>query len=266
MYYHAAGANPVGALTQTALFDNLGNLSLPIGGLTTGTSFAGGWPIAGDLNVRRGGSTTGYVFVGDTNHYYGYDGTNLQVLGNAVVQGTLTLTGSFQVNTSRGANAGSIYLNTSAGSGSDVQIFAENGALYFWPHSATPQYYFQASTNAGWGPLTASAFTVASARKFKTDVRTLSDPLRILADERLHGVRYTDIATGQPGVGVVADDWLAVLPEIVKLDERGDVLAFDYDRLGAVTFEALKLYVEQTDPRLAALEARCQELEARLAA
>jgi hypothetical protein len=110
-------------------------------------------------------------------------------------------------------------------------------------------------TNAGaW---TGASFAPVSARSFKEDIVPLVDPLSFVRDERLHGVRYRDMRQqGKGSVGFVADDWLAALPEVVVKDDQGEVSALDYDRIGAVTFEALKQFVRQTEARLAALEGR----------
>jgi hypothetical protein len=104
------------------------------------------------------------------------------------------------------------------------------------------------------GNFRALSFTPTSARKLKADIQPLNDPLGIVLDERVHGVSYTERATGERRVGFVADDWAPVLPEVVAFDNLGEVLALDYDRLSAVTFEALKQYVARTEARLAALE------------
>ena len=103
-------------------------------------------------------------------------------------------------------------------------------------------------------PVYASAFSVQSARKVKDNIHVLADPLSLVQDDRLHAVRYISRDTNKTSVGFVADDWLPVLPEVVTLDDIGDVMALDYDRISAVTFEALKQYAIQTNHRLDALE------------
>jgi hypothetical protein len=95
---------------------------------------------------------------------------------------------------------------------------------------------------------------VVSARKSKDNIAVLTDPLNIVLNPRVHGVSYTEKATGDRKIGFVADDWLGVLPEVVALDDMGDVFGFDYDRLGALTFEALKQLALNVNARLDALE------------
>lgn len=110
------------------------------------------------------------------------------------------------------------------------------------------------SQGGGFSPCQASAFNPVSARRFKADIVTLDDPLDMVLDERVHAVRYTNIWTDEPSLGFVAEDWLGVLPEVVDLNDDGDVMALDYDRISAVTFEALKQHVIKTNARLDALE------------
>ena len=62
----------------------LGNFIVAAGGIATGASFAGGWPIAGDINVRRGSTATGYIFYADSSHYIGFDGSIFQCVGAPV--------------------------------------------------------------------------------------------------------------------------------------------------------------------------------------
>jgi hypothetical protein len=132
---------------------------------------------------------------------------------------------------------------------------------------------------ASYAPIYASAFTVQSTRAIKSEVRSIRvDPLAILLDPTLHGISYTDIPTNSPKVGFVAEAWEKIMPELVayevvpvqdgeRLTSRmtNNIFGMDYGAVGAITFEALKLYVDQTDTRLEQAEARIAELEARVA-
>ena len=118
------------------------------------------------------------------------------------------------------------------------------------------QHWFMTNGQATWAPVYAGSFTPQSARKSKDNIRVLEDPLRFVLDDTLHGVRYTERSTGDEKVGFIADDWREALPEVVALDNDGDVFGIDYDHLTAVTFEALKQHALKTEARLSALEAR----------
>lgn len=170
------------------------------------------------------------------------------------IAGSLQTATSITTNMNRGSNVG---INFHASQVAwDVGMFVESGNIYWWPTSPSANYFFQANGNLGWGTLTAAAFTVASAAKDKLAIRTLDDPLSIVLDDRVHGISYMDRLTSDRRIGFVANEWLAVVPEIVSTDALGQPLGMDYARVGAITFEALKQYAHQTDARLDALEAK----------
>jgi hypothetical protein len=109
----------------------------------------------------------------------------------------------------------------------------------------------------------ANAWNIHSSRAFKTGIQPLADPIGIVLNDALHAVEYSYVAraadgrqtTLPPDIGFIADDWLLHVPEVVSTDQTGNPVAMDYMRVGAITFEALKIYMQQTDARLAALEA-----------
>jgi hypothetical protein len=115
-------------------------------------------------------------------------------------------------------------------------------------------YHSMEASSGGYAPVYASAFTPNSALKDKANLRLLEDPLSYVQDERLHAVRYDDRRTGEERIGFVADVWQAFEPSLVALNTEGAVEALDYDRIGAIVFEALKQYIARTDTRLSALE------------
>jgi Chaperone of endosialidase len=113
----------------------------------------------------------------------------------------------------------------------------------------------------------ANSWLTASSSEHKSDIQPITDALAVLLHPRLHGVTYEHvdhdpddsrrIMRSVPSVGFIADDWLAVVPQLVTVDaDSGAATAMDYGRVGAFTFEALKEYIQNTDARLAALEER----------
>lgn len=95
----AAGTGPLAQATKISI-DNTGILTsttyVRATGFATGASMGAGWPIAGDINATRG--TTGYVFLGDSNHYVGFDGASYQMVSGPLnVGGGVTAT-SAQIN------------------------------------------------------------------------------------------------------------------------------------------------------------------------
>jgi len=131
--------------------------------------------------------------------------------------------------------------------------FYANGPGISYGCGAGGNHEFQ-YTAGGYAPTYAASFNIGSARRFKTDIEPLADPLSLVTDDTLHAVSYTDIQQRKRSLGFVAEDWLERLPEVVARDQEGQVAALDYARIGAVVFEALKHYIAQTNARLDALE------------
>jgi hypothetical protein len=86
------------------------------------------------------------------------------------------------------------------------------------------------------GTVTAANFITASDRKWKTDIRPITEFETILSS--IHGVRYTWAATGQPDIGVIAQDVIGPLPEAVIAGTEGYHVA--YNKLIPVLIEAVK--------------------------
>ncbi|MBC7774272.1 MAG: tail fiber domain-containing protein [Phycisphaerae bacterium] len=122
------------------------------------------------------------------------------------------------------------------------------------------------------GVVRASAFIVSSDRRYKTNIRTLDGAMsKIMA---MRGTTY-DFAEGKmpeevakdKQVGFIAQEMQTVMPELVKADENG-MLAVNYIGVIPVLVEALKEQhevIEEKETRIAALEAKNNELQDRLA-
>lgn len=85
----------------------------------------------------------------------------------------------------------------------------------------------------------ADSWGTYSSRRWKTNIRTLEGALdRVL---RLRGVTYNWKETGEPDIGLIAEEVGQVVPEIVHYeDNRVDAQSVDYARLVAVLIEAVK--------------------------
>jgi hypothetical protein len=180
------------------------------------------------------------------------DGANLLLYANAGA--VFTRASGMYVQNSAGQYV-NVYCGASQYPGGPYISAAGGGPTLVYRTISPNQHSFE-FISGGYAPIYASAFTPASARKFKTDIQILVDPLAVVLDPRVHGVSYTELASGEHKLGFVADDWLGVEPSVVGLNEWGDVETLDYDRISAVTFEALKQHVIATNKRLDALEAR----------
>lgn len=183
--------------------------------------------------------------------------------GNGSGNAAVGITGTLQVSSTCTFSAGVTCagLTSSGGINAPQYVLTGGGGQYFYPVSSSIRYAVPAggrnsfeNISGGYAPLDGASFNVSSARRLKADIVPLANPLALIQDEQLHGVSYTEIATDLPKIGFVADDWLGKVPGVVVVDELGEVQALDYDRIGAITFEALKQYVARTEARLAALE------------
>ena len=88
------------------------------------------------------------------------------------------------------------------------------------------------------GTITATGdITAYSDQTLKRDIRTISSALDLVASMR--GVTFTRIDTGLRGVGVVAQELAAVIPEAV-LTHDGGLLSVAYGNLVGVLIEAVK--------------------------
>ena len=172
---------------------------------------------------------------------------------NNVRTGLLTDGGNFSINGDFQFTDTNHYLTPVSGNHTRYAI-GPGGYLHSFEIAA-------ASHGSGGLALTqAAAFNVGSARALKDNIRQIEDPISLVTDERLHGVRFDWRDDGRPGIGFVADDWLEKVPELVHVND-GEMaeyapMSMDYGALGAITFQALKAYIQRTEARIAELEAK----------
>jgi endosialidase-like protein len=92
--------------------------------------------------------------------------------------------------------------------------------------------------NAATAPI-ADAWTTYSSRRWKTDVQPIDGALDKV--QRLSGVYFNWKANGKHDLGLVAEDVVKVIPELVAFEANGiDARSVDYGRLAAVLVEAIK--------------------------
>lgn len=116
----------------------------------------------------------------------------------------------------------------------------------------------------------ANAWINGSSKRWKENVRPISNPLRTLS--RLQGVAFDwkSEQGGKPDIGFIAEDVGAVLPQIVSWEQNGvDAKGVDYTRIVPVLVEALKeqqKQIESLDQQRGGAVQRNRELEERLTA
>ncbi|HOW37108.1 MAG TPA: tail fiber domain-containing protein [Candidatus Pacearchaeota archaeon] len=105
------------------------------------------------------------------------------------------------------------------------------------------------------GNIRATAFFYSSDRTLKTNILALKGALEKVL--KLQGVSFDWKATGEPSIGLIAQDVEKVYPEAVATDANG-IKSIDYSKLVAVLIEAVKEQQAQID----ALEKEVAELKA----
>lgn len=122
------------------------------------------------------------------------------------------------------------------------------GALGFTPANKAGESF--TGSISVLGTITATGdITAYSDASLKTDVETISGALDLL--RRLRGVRYSRLDTGQRGIGVIAQELQAALPELVAENDNG-LLSVAYGNLVGVLIEAVKELAERLDQPITA--------------
>jgi hypothetical protein len=129
-------------------------------------------------------------------------------------------------------NADNVYINEDATDANQPVLFAELVNEY-QPVRGNNNFNYNPATDT----LTAGTYIETSALKFKENVIHLTGSLDSV--EKLQGVSYNRIGQTRKEIGLIADEVLKVLPELVKYQD-GEVYGLSYNRLTAVLVEAVK--------------------------
>lgn len=218
-----------------------------------------GGTIEGDVTlVRPGAPTTGALFFGNTaGKYLFYDGTNFSLAG-----GQLTIAGQTAWNAGNFNPAS--YMPLAGGNFTGgIGIYNTSPTMMFYDTDWGPRQLHAnggligfLTSGGGWGCYSDNAGNfIASAnigaysdRKHKKQIKTIRGGLELV--EAMRGVRYVDKRTGAKRVGVIAQEVMDLVPEVVGKGVDG--LHVDYGNLVAVLIPA----VQELAARLRALEAR----------
>lgn len=214
---------------------------------------------SGQLNVTGGNvSMSGNLSVTGTSAFTGNSAfSTLSASGAATLSSTLAVTGATTLNaatTINLASAGALNINTS-GTLNGLRFYS--GGTITGQLGASTTYPFYVSNSAGTAMIysdTSGNFTAAanisaySDAKLKTNVNTIDGALELV--ERLRGVYYERIDSGDKGIGVIAQEVREVFPQAVQNNDG--TLSVLYGNLVGPLIEAVK-----------ELSARVKELEAR---
>jgi hypothetical protein len=131
------------------------------------------------------------------------------------------------------------------GGSGDPNNYYNAGIHYFRNTSSSTTMTIDSSGNV----VATANVTAYSDARLKKDVETIGDALGLVG--KMRGVRYTRIDTEKRNVGVIAQEMLEVIPEVVHQGTGDDdTLSVAYGNLVGVLIEAIK-----------ELEARVAELE-----
>lgn len=168
--------------------------------------------------------------------------------GDATKTGALTVTGTFTANGDITAASGRINLLAAAnggvrGSTTEVGFYSSDGLKSCRMTLSSGDFTTTGQVFSG------GNVTAASDARLKMDVEQIREALSLV--NRMRGVFYTRIDTGENQVGVIAQEMQEVIPQVVHESASG-MLGVSYGNLVGVLIEAVK-----------ELSARVEKLEAR---
>jgi len=142
-------------------------------------------------------------------------------------------------------NAGSAFPLVLNPSGGNVGIGTTN-----------PQYKLDVN-----GDVRANKYYCSSDIALKEDIRKIENALEKIS--QLEGVTFKWRATGEPGIGLIAQEVEKVFPELVSTEKSG-LKSIDYSRLTAVLIEAIKeqqRIIREQENKIKELEERILKVE-----
>jgi hypothetical protein len=122
----------------------------------------------------------------------------------------------------------------------------------------TNDYVLTYSSTAAGNLTWSDPAVLSSSIRWKEDVQTLEDPLRLV--EQLRGVRYTWTESGEPDVGVIAEEVAEVLPEVVAFEDDGQARGVNYGKLVSVLIEATKTQQQDLAAKEQTIEQQQEEI------
>ncbi len=132
--------------------------------------------------------------------------------------------------------------------GTPVTQFVVHGDGKVGIGMSNPTNILTVQRNSATDPV-ADAWRTYSSRRWKTNIRTISEALDKV--QRLRGVYYDWKADGKHDIGLIAEEVGEVIPEVVTYEENNkDANSIEYARLVALLIEAVKeLKVENNQLR-----------------
>ena len=251
-----------------------GALALPANGLNVGS---------GQLNVTGGNVSTSGNISGVNGSFSGTLGvtgaatlsSTLAVTGSATFSSTMSVSGlvtastaptlgghltnktyvdgqdALKLNLTGGTLTGNLSIINST---TEMTLTLGSSGGYYYGNATGAGFKNSAGTNRVSWNISSGDFTAAgnvtaySDARLKENIETISNALDLV--NRMRGVFYDRIDTGEPGVGVIAQEMEEIIPEVVIPSDG--VLTVAYGNLVGVLIEAVK----ELSAKVEALEAK----------
>jgi len=155
-------------------------------------------------------------------------------------------------------NGMGLNIDTSDGAGvyaNAMVIRHSNGSRNVGIGVTAPGYKLQVGAAGDGTSVGANAYFYISDRSLKTDIKPLSGALDSIL--KLQGVSFDWRSTGEPSVGLVAQDVERVYPELVNTDRATGLKSVQYGNLVAPLIEAVK----EQQKEIEALRAEVESLK-----
>jgi hypothetical protein len=167
--------------------------------------------------------------------------------------GTLRNLGAFHISIRPdvgGNNDNLKFLRFNAGSFQDISLVIDNTNGNVGIGSTAPAFKLDVS-----GTIRATGDVIAySDARVKENIVTLENSLDLV--QKLRGVRYNRIGESEKKIGVIAQEVLEILPEVVQQDQDGNY-SVAYGNMAGLFIESIK----QQQDKIQTLEARISVLE-----
>jgi hypothetical protein len=244
-FYRSATAAATATFISGQTMNINGSSTSCTGNSATATT-AGTVTTAAQPNITSVGTLTSLTSSGNISGT-GHFGTSVQINGNGSSNDPY---GTIAVTEPANANNYSYYGLTRAGQiGAGFGLTGSNGALGLGANA----YWFGGATSGTAGVLSGTAwlafnsssmviagtFTEQSSIKFKENVKPIDSALNKVL--QLQGVTYDKkdkSSFNEPGL--IAEDVLKVIPELVQLNEEGDANGIHYTKITAYLIECIK--------------------------
>jgi hypothetical protein len=142
---------------------------------------------------------------------------------------------TWEIYISHGAGGGTIANDTTTASDLFYPTMAYNATsgIFSQVKVSSSKLYFNPST----GQLNSTNFNSLSDASEKRDIQVINNALELV--KQMEGVFFNWKDTGLPGTGVIADNMLKILPEVVSVSDTGKK-SVAYGNLVGVLIEAIK--------------------------